>query len=368
MDKALRGALAAIAVLVVSCASAAASSETTTASTQLSLWGVTCPTTTHCWAVGEQGTAGLILATTDGGTSWKVQLESVKSSLDVVTCTSVSHCWAGGMIWQRGVDDAPYLLATTDGGRNWRSHTLPRQMQELNAVACVDNLRCWAVGETIPRDQVVVAATTNGGATWRLEQTPKLYTSMSTAFAIACPSAKDCVVVGEGDMRTTNGGSSWQLSAITGMNPLAAISCGSTSDCVALSEGPTAVPTTESSAVATTTDGGRSWVLRARLPSVGILRAVSCASTTDCVAVGEGYTVTGTGQFPSTTPWAAIFGTTSGGVTWTRHPGPKVVPGLTDVSCASTKDCVAVGWTRSHAAAVIATTNGGRSWRGEKLP
>ena len=43
-------------------------------------------------------------------------------------------------------------------------------------------------------------------------------------------------------------------------------------------------------------------------------------------------------------------------------------PVLTSVSCPSTKDCVAVGYTSSGAGAIVVTTNGGATWTIRKSP
>lgn len=248
------------------------------------------------------------------------------------------------------------------------SQTLPKQMERLDGVACVGSSHCWAVGEVTPRDEVVVAVTTNGGGTWKLEKTPKLYPSMNTAFAIACPSENQCVVVGEGAMTTTNGGSSWKLRKTAHAFPLVAVSCPSTSDCVALGEVTSGILTNEEADIVSSTDGGSTWVLRVRqVPSVGNLRGVSCVTTKDCVAVGSGYTVTGKGEPPPYKPWGAIFTSANAGATWKRHTRLAAVEFLSDVSCASAKDCVAVGAT-STGGAIVATTDGGTTWKAQSLP
>jgi hypothetical protein len=95
------------------------------------------------------------------------------------------------------------------------------------------------------------------------------------------------------------------------------------------------------------------------------LLGVSCPAVTHCVAVG-----TATGSTHSTYIPGATS-TANGGASWstgTLQGGPNQV---VDVSCASKKKCVGVGFTVSAAGAdaggAIVTGNGGLSWNGQLL-
>jgi hypothetical protein len=119
----------------------------------------------------------------------------------------------------------------------------------------------------------------------------------------------------------------------------------------------------------TTTTGGASWVVSVKqVASVGELNGVTCWSG-GCVAVGYGYTVTSEEPPAKYSFWPAIFAGTSmtTGISWKRQTGPSTVSALNDVSCASTKDCIAVGSTKSFTlGAILATTNGGTTWTSQE--
>jgi photosystem II stability/assembly factor-like uncharacterized protein len=98
-----------------------------------------------------------------------------------------------------------------------------------------------------------------------------------------------------------------------------------------------------------TTDGGLKWQLTA---SPGGLTAVSCASTKNCVAVGSRGSL------------GAVFSTRYGGARWAaRAVGSKAAYiGLLGVSSASTKDWVAAGIRDQKTGVVVATTKDGARW------
>ena len=58
------------------------------------------------WIVGRQG---LVLATTDGGTTWERQASGSRQDLQTLRATSAQTAWIGGT--------ARSILATASGGR-----------------------------------------------------------------------------------------------------------------------------------------------------------------------------------------------------------------------------------------------------------
>ena len=107
------------------------------------LYGVSCPTTSDCWAVG--GTDGYgpatVFATSDGGISWTPQ--SVPSDigvLDGISCPTTSNCWAVG----DGDTSLPTVIATTNGGGTWVEQSLPSNFYIVRALDCPTTSDCFA--------------------------------------------------------------------------------------------------------------------------------------------------------------------------------------------------------------------------------
>jgi photosystem II stability/assembly factor-like uncharacterized protein len=335
----------------------------------VSCLGTTIMSNTQCWAVGDaSGTGGgAILTTVNGGRTWTVQLQVSSLSLEKVTCTSASYCWVTG-----SGSSGPVIYATTDGGKHWTAQTVPKGLGGVTRgnISCSGNSDCWVAGSTAAlRPDEAVIATTNGGATWKFQTLPKVSDGMGQYAAISCTSAKDCVFTGIGALTTTDGGAKWMSGTLKGALPFVAVSCSSAKDCAALGYSESAVPTNEAADIVTTTTGGASWVVSVKqVASVGELNGVTCWSG-GCVAVGYGYTVTSKGPPANYSFWPAIFAgkSTTTGMSWKRQTGPSTVSALNDVSCASTKDCIAVGSTKSFTlGAILATTDGGTTWTSQQ--
>ena len=125
----------------------------------------------------------------------------------------------------------------------------------------------------------------------------------------------------------------------------------------------TSASTSSSTSTASTFPGGSPWLGRfvaAALPSpVNALTDVACATSTRCWAVGS--TVGGSGA-PN---GAALITTANGGVTWTGQAIPPQVGYLSAIACSDQHHCIAVGQAAQNSngqAASIATSNGGATW------
>jgi photosystem II stability/assembly factor-like uncharacterized protein len=175
----------------------------------LILEAITCSTAAHCIVVGSPG---IILVTEDGGRIWKrasSRASGTNADMRGVTCATEQTCWAVG--W--GCDGAAgcyitgfisTILATRDGGRSWRQqrsrHTIRIEGwlcgsgvcwsgPALDAVACVSASECRAVGE-----DGTVLVTRDSGATWTSEPTP----TSNFLGGISCPAQGACFTVGIG--------------------------------------------------------------------------------------------------------------------------------------------------------------------------
>jgi len=143
------------------------------------------------WSVGQDGS---IIATTDGGKTWKSQ-ESEAWMLWGVQGYSPNLAWAVG--------DGGMILKTTDGGANWNLKPSGTTVF-LFGVHFIDSLQGWICG-----DSGKILHTTNAGETWTSQTTP----TSSRLYSIDFVDANNGWAVGrEGRIiHTTNGGTSWTL-------------------------------------------------------------------------------------------------------------------------------------------------------------
>ena len=113
----------------------------------------------HGWVVAHgrysEGfeAVGTILATDDGGRTWRVQRRAPAPPLADVACCDSSHAWAVGT---EGT-----VLATIDGGRTWAPQNAGTQ-EDLVAIAFSDQDRGWAIAKGGQ-----LRATVDGGLVWR---------------------------------------------------------------------------------------------------------------------------------------------------------------------------------------------------------
>jgi photosystem II stability/assembly factor-like uncharacterized protein len=262
------------------------------------LLGASCPTASACFVVGD---GGLIAATGDGGGHWSSRGSQTSERLSAVGCAKATDCVAAG--------DGGTIVGTKDG-TTWSPQS-SGTVQGLAGASCPTAKSCFAVG-----DQGTIVATADHGSTWRAQRSG----TTANLNAIDCASASACVAVGALGtiLRTTNGGRTW----VAATGPVAAaylsgVSCPTAKACYAAGQ---------DGRVLTTADGGRTWSQK----SSGVgdeLDAVSCTSASKCVATGS----TGT-----------VLSTANSGTSWTAQ-GTSSVRNLAAVTCPSTTGCVAAG-------------------------
>jgi hypothetical protein len=189
--------------------------------------GVSCPSATICYAVGDLGT---ILATTNGGAAWNGQNSTSSANLQAVSCPSTTICVAVG--------DGGTVLFTNTSGAAWNKQSIPTTAQ-LTGVSCSSTSYCYAVSQSAG----VFATFSLGSTGWRQ------LVSNSGFVAITCPSGASfdnpCNLAGG----TTVAGlhalvspreTFWSLQDI-GIPPISgfftSIDCPSTSTCAAATLG-----------------------------------------------------------------------------------------------------------------------------------
>lgn len=205
------------------------------------LLGVSCPSASDCFAVGQNGTSALALRW--HANRWRVELGAVASPgmsvLNGVSCTSATSCIAvgytapngsslpralierwNGRAWSRmrapgasglqsvflyavsctrdsctavGSDGSQQLVERWNG-RQWSIQPAPPgPSAELNGVSCVSPSDCAAVGG-LSNSHRALAERWNG-TSWSVQRTPTL-SGASLLWAVSCPSAADCFAVG----------------------------------------------------------------------------------------------------------------------------------------------------------------------------
>jgi photosystem II stability/assembly factor-like uncharacterized protein len=203
-----------------------------------------------------------------------------------------------------------------------------------------------------------VVKTSNGGATWAILGTlplPRLdnLLALSLRSTLTCASTTVCLADLFGQLdRTIDGGTQWVALAHPAGIVLSATTCVASGGCLALGAH-TNGPGLASYWVARSARVfARTSVVRA---GRGFTGALSCTSSTRCLAGGE--TSTGAG---------AEYATKDPGphATWTAIPGTKD-HALNDLSCATARVCLGTMTVTSRASSVrylAKSTDGGVAW------
>lgn len=325
------------------------------------LFGVACSTSTACTAVGgysDSSGAFVTLAEGWNGRDWQIQStpnpsQAQANPLFGVACPSSSACLAVGQANGAGT---PSAMAESWDGTTWRLQTAPSPVgsaeTQLNGLSCTSRASCTAVGYTGPTTGVISSVAERwDGATWRLQPGPTA--AGAELNGVSCPSLSVCVAVGTrfdssgnslGTITERWNGTSWRIQPTpTAGRPgsfLNAISCSSPSAC-------TAGGNTSAGEVMAERWNGTSWSIQpVPAPSgapLSFLTGVSCPSATACTAVGGILDSSGNNSLGTVTEgW--------NGTAWTLQPSPGAqTPNyfLNAVSCTSASVCTAVGNTDS---------------------
>lgn len=281
----------------------------------------------------------------DGGRSWtRTPLPGATYLSSSISCTSASRCAVGARIGTTFSLDAPgstaAVLTTADGGRSWQQHRLPSWVGLATGVTCPTATRCVAVVEASTRATIggmapwdgadrfyasSILTTADGGRTWSTSPLPgRSGDQYLSLHALACPTARECVVAGERAaivpraLASSDGGTGYVIGTSTGV-------------------------------VLASVDGGRTFTGRTQ-PAVPVV--ASCPAPTSCLALARG-----------SGPGSAVV--LAGSVTgpWRTVPVtglPAAIGGaLSSLECPTAGHCLAVGGP----GLVEVTADGGRTWR-----
>jgi hypothetical protein len=258
------------------------------------LSAVSCPTTDSCTAVGFA--YGQPLAEHWDGTTWEIaaiarapRYGGSDTSLTAVSCPSTSSCVAVGYYREPSGGTIPLIERLRRG--KWELELLPD--------GAAGNLQLWSVSCPSVRNCVAIGnAGTNllverwAGASWSRIQVPQPKGAFASA-SVSCPAAIECIIVGStqvGPFSEEWRSGTWSLTAV-GQRQFQphGLSCASSGICMTVGAAQTSHGALNTSA----RWDGEKWTAQSTpspMPSRSgnrILFAVSCSSSSACIAVGQ---------------------------------------------------------------------------------
>jgi photosystem II stability/assembly factor-like uncharacterized protein len=289
----------------------------------------------HGWVVGSSGS---VLATADGGRTWRSQ-----ESLTERFLWGVQFMPDGRRGW--AVGEQGTVISTYDGGEWWFAQSSPTRASLHALYFAADGRHGWAVGES-----GTVIATVNGGRIWALQPSPSQ--EWLTDVQFAADARRGWVVGAHGLIMTTaDGGSTWAVqTSPTGMwlHGLSFAADGRHGWAVADYSGEYLAPGADSPLI-TTADGGRSWAAQA-LPARALLHSVHFAAGGQ-----DGFLA---GETNGDSRHGLLMATADGGRTWAM----RIVPELDDLKRAQFADDGQHIWALGPGTGVLVTADGGRTW------
>lgn len=266
------------------------------------------------WIAGYDGSDGIILKTTNGGTSWDIQLETTKRILAV-------HAFDGFIAYAAGHNGAFYY--TTSGGAAW-TEANTGTTATLRAIHFVNQDVGYVAG-----DDGTLLKTTTGGLGW----TPLASGTTRNLTGVRFLDASTGWATGEGGLilRTTNGGTSWSV-----------VQDGSANLNGIASRGNTVWAVGTAGRMLRSQNAGASWNILSNATSLENINALQFPAQGTGYAAGNG---------------GLLLKTTNGGTTWT----PLALPTNANLLALHFLDAD-TGHVGGANGTLLRTTNGGASW------
>jgi hypothetical protein len=328
---------------------------------------------------------------TSTATKWSIvgTPNDISQDLRATACNSTSDCWAVGT-YSNG--SAAQTLIEHWDGISWKIVDSPNSgggnnRNFLLSVACSSSSDCWAVGFTdnAGSDGLEFRPLTLhwDGNRWTIETAPSASSgpnSPNQLYSVTCSSSSECWSVGQygkpydGTYYTLIerwDGQSWTAVSspnlphnddFTHINSLNGVTCASASDCWA-------VGSTDTQALVEHWNGS-TWTI-VTSPSINnvpppILNSVTCTSSSKCWAVGNYQPIGAQDTQPLIERWD--------GTSWSivAAPASRGTGNLSGVACAGASECWAVG-TDEYASsglvqkAIVERWNG-TAWKSGTLP
>jgi hypothetical protein len=275
-------------------------------------------------------------------------------------------------------------------GTTWAIQGTPRQLDTASVgagISCGSPTSCVAVGEmsSISGPEIPFTETWSGSlwspgpsATWTGQLGAENYASSSAYAGVSCSSATFCEAVGWssypvglGSEPASTLAASWNGSGWTtqltpnvgpptdGANDLTSVSCVSSTFCTAV--GWSVGPDSGSQATMALVWNGTAWSVEPTpvLTGNSVLDGVSCATSTECEAVGN------SGGLPLAESW--------NGSAWTvqtiPQPAGATSSSLSSLSCVTDGSCSAVGsYSGASGTDSFAESWDGASWALQPVP
>ena len=283
-----------------------------------------------------------------------------------------------------GTTDGGELSFTTLGEPAWTIQASPTitgaKGYELDGVSCSSSVACTSVGEYENSESVYVTLAEQwNGTEWAVQTTPDPSGAKSSLLhGVSCSASAACMSVGEYRNSESNpvnfaeswNGTEWKVDTVpdptgTKWSQLRAVSCSSSTSCIAVgdrdgSEGVVALAESWN---------GTEWKAQAAATPTGStyteLRGVSCISSKECIAGGE-YTDSGN----VTVTLAEIWNGTEWKVQTTPNPAGATYSDLHGVSCASATACTAAGFyvTSTNGEDTLVEVWNGTEWKIQTTP
>jgi hypothetical protein len=357
------------------------------------MWGVSCVSSTECIGVGEfENNSGTKASLGEkwNGTTWtdqepRIPTGAKSSLLGSISCVSSTACVAVGSFQNAAGIGAG--LSETWNGTEWtiEEFASPKGLMidtKLWTLSCISSTECTAIGAAYKTngDRAPMAETWNG-TTWSVQEPPRPETAKAGQLSgISCTSSTSCMAVGS--FESSSGvkealadvwnGTAWSLQeppnpAGAKATGLSKVSCASSTECIAVGEYENSSGT---HVVLAEKWNGTSWTLQEPAIPAGaakgsLLASVSCTSSTSCVAAG--YYTNSSGL------WMLLIEKWNG-TTWSIQETPLPTGGksgdLVDVSCTSSTACVADGGFENSSGKreAMAEQWNGTAWSGQELP
>ncbi len=330
------------------------------------LYGVSCTSWTLCIAVGASENASHVygtLAEEWNGAKWSLMTIPDQGSgdnrLTGVSCSSPTSCVAVG--YEYTTSSLPQTLIESWDGTSWTIATSPDRGSAdnlLSGVSCSDPTDCVAVGSSYSSTGVWQSLVESwDGTSWTIATSPDQGSGDNLLFGVSCSSPTGCVAVGSSYSSTAVwqtlieswDGTSWTIAASpdpgSGDNSLNAVSCATSTNCLAVGAESNTAGTQADRETLAESWNGTSWTALTSPDPGGtknFLTGVSCTGVDQCQAVGAFANKDNTDQ----TLVMAWGGTNLNVVS---SPNAGTAKGTASnfpegVSCIDTSSCVMAGW------------------------